>query len=182
MLSSISLILVALIAFVIFLFLFSWGLIALFKRKRLPDAEIDQQQNLSPLTPEVTTALSSEYPDRYIEAKISMDEPIHSETYGLFLYNLVTQEKIALQHLPATLGRDENNMICIPDSSMSMKHALINYQALAEKIYIEDLGSTNGLWVNGKPTIQQVLEHEDQIRLGQTTFTFQNTGYLHPTR
>jgi pSer/pThr/pTyr-binding forkhead associated (FHA) protein len=61
-----------------------------------------------------------------------------------------------------------------------MHHARISYHPLAGKIYIEDLGSTNGLWVNEKPTVQQVLEHEDQIRVGETTFTFQNTGYLHP--
>ena len=37
---------------------------------------------------------------------------------------------------------------------------------------IEDLGSVNGIYVNGQQVKQHVLQHEDQIKLGEHTLTY----------
>jgi hypothetical protein len=46
-----------------------------------------------------------------------------------------------------TLGRDVNNTILVDDSFASTEHAVLTFRGRAW--YVEDLGSTNGTYVNG---------------------------------
>jgi len=46
-----------------------------------------------------------------------------------------------------TLGRDVNNTIVVEDEFASGRHAVLTYRGRAW--YLEDLGSTNGSFVNG---------------------------------
>jgi hypothetical protein len=160
-----------LIAFLVLLFFLPIVfLVAFFRRRRRhARAAPAPQENLAPLPAPPP-----------VEALVSGEPSVSSPAYGLFLFNPVTQEQIPVGHLPAILGRGETSTLRVNDPTVSMTHARLSYHPVAEKIYLEDLHSTNGLWVNGKPTALQLLENEDQIRVGQTTFTFQNTGYLHP--
>ena len=62
------------------------------------------------------------------------------------------------------IGRDENCTICIPEDSISSRHAqLAQVKAGWE---LKDLGSANGTAVNGKPAKQAVLKNGDQIQMG----------------
>ena len=65
------------------------------------------------------------------------------------------------------IGRSsELDMVLIEDM-VSRKHAKIQMQA--DQIWIEDLGSTNGTFVNGaRVTTARLLAPGDIVRIGQT--------------
>jgi pSer/pThr/pTyr-binding forkhead associated (FHA) protein len=71
-----------------------------------------------------------------------------------------------------TIGRRPNNDIHISDLSVSGKHAQIITKL--ENSFIEDLGSTNGTYVNGELVKKQVLDHGDNITLGKNQLTYQS--------
>ena len=66
----------------------------------------------------------------------------------------------------ATIGRDVNNAIVVEDQFASWEHAILTFRGRAW--YIEDLGSTNGTFVNGAPVEGVVpLGFGDVIQIGE---------------
>jgi hypothetical protein len=66
----------------------------------------------------------------------------------------------------ATIGRDVNNAVVVEDQFASAEHAILTFRGRAW--YIEDLGSTNGTFVNGSPVEDVVpLGFGDVIQVGQ---------------
>jgi pSer/pThr/pTyr-binding forkhead associated (FHA) protein len=70
---------------------------------------------------------------------------------------------------PLSIGRSTSCAVCIPDSFVSTHHARItNTQG---RWVIEDLGSTNGTFVNGNAiTTAQPLTTGDTLTIGNTEF------------
>ncbi len=68
-----------------------------------------------------------------------------------------------------SLGRDVNNSIVIDDPFASSEHAVLSFRGRAW--YVEDLGSTNGTFVNGLP-VEQVaaLGFGDELQVGEVRF------------
>jgi len=65
-----------------------------------------------------------------------------------------------------TLGRDVNNAIVIEDPFASSEHAVLTYRGRGW--YVEDLGSTNGTYVNGRIVAAVApLGFGDEIAIGQ---------------
>ena len=65
-----------------------------------------------------------------------------------------------------TLGRDVNNSIVLDDEFVSAAHAALTYRGRAW--YVEDLGSTNGTYVNGEQVAEiWPLTYGDEVQLGQ---------------
>lgn len=63
-----------------------------------------------------------------------------------------------------TIGRQDDNVVCIPDRWVSRHHACIRCQGT--HYHIEDLGSKNGLFVNGNRVVEPlVLEDGDRIQI-----------------
>ena len=68
-----------------------------------------------------------------------------------------------------TFGRDLENNISWDDSQVSRRHAQITRRG--SELILEDLGSTNGTLVNGKPvTGEHVLQPADVISIGSSVF------------
>lgn len=65
-----------------------------------------------------------------------------------------------------TIGRDATNGVAINDAEVSRKHARLVFQG--GKYVLEDLGSTNGTFVNGQRLAGQVvLKPGDVVSLGE---------------
>lgn len=74
-------------------------------------------------------------------------------------------QTFALSAAENLLGRDPGIAVSIPREGISRQHARI---LVAEQEYeIEDLGSTNGTFVNGTPVQKEPLRHLDVIGLGK---------------
>jgi pSer/pThr/pTyr-binding forkhead associated (FHA) protein len=69
------------------------------------------------------------------------------------------------------VGRADNSDILIDDTYASQQHARI--YSNEESYYVEDLGSTNGTYVNGRKTPHPLeLRPGDRIKIGKTVFEF----------
>jgi len=65
-----------------------------------------------------------------------------------------------------TIGRDSSNQVAINDAEISRKHARLTLQG--GKYVLEDLGSTNGTFVNGQRLAgPAVLKAGDVVSLGE---------------
>jgi pSer/pThr/pTyr-binding forkhead associated (FHA) protein len=70
-----------------------------------------------------------------------------------------------------TIGRAPDADIVIEDPFLSSKHALIAKKG--RKVIIQDLHSTNGVFVNGKRIKKPVaLKENDEITMGQYKYSF----------
>lgn len=84
---------------------------------------------------------------------------------------MASGEFFALRGSVLTIGRAPDNQLVLADSQASVHHArLVVDQA---GVAIEDLGSTNGTFVNDRQVNRQLLTQGDRIRMGQTEMRFQ---------
>jgi pSer/pThr/pTyr-binding forkhead associated (FHA) protein len=74
-----------------------------------------------------------------------------------------------------TIGRDPGNSVVVEDILASRRHAVV--QKVQDQYFIEDLASTNGTFVNGKPVPPGKylrLHPRDIILIGRTELSLQH--------
>jgi len=64
-----------------------------------------------------------------------------------------------------SLGRRPYNDIVIDNLAVSGEHAVL--QMVGSEVFIEDLNSTNGTYINGKAIKKQLLQHNDTVEIGK---------------
>ncbi len=69
-----------------------------------------------------------------------------------------------------TIGRRADNDVCLPYPAVSGEHAAV-VTILADS-FLEDLGSTNGTLVNGKPIAKHFLRDRDEIDIGRQKLVY----------
>ena len=74
-------------------------------------------------------------------------------------------KEVQLTKERTTLGRRLYNDIVIKHLAVSGEHAVL--QMVGHEVYIEDLSSTNGTYVNGKAVKKQLLQDRDMIEIGK---------------
>ncbi|WP_330252323.1 FHA domain-containing protein [Nocardia sp. NBC_00565] len=75
------------------------------------------------------------------------------------------------------IGRTSDNQIVVNDPLASRKHARL--VAAGEGLTIEDLGSANGTFVNGRREQRTVLRERDIITIGNIDFVVQQGALVH---
>ena len=70
---------------------------------------------------------------------------------------------------PITIGRDAPNTISLHSSTVSRQHARLD--AEGERIVIRDLGSTNGILINGQQVTQAYLQDGELFQIGPFIFS-----------
>jgi pSer/pThr/pTyr-binding forkhead associated (FHA) protein len=71
-----------------------------------------------------------------------------------------------------TLGRRPYNDIVIDNLAVSGEHAVL--QMTGNEVYLEDLNSTNGTYVNGKAVKKQLLQNNDTVEIGKYKIKYIN--------
>jgi pSer/pThr/pTyr-binding forkhead associated (FHA) protein len=84
------------------------------------------------------------------------------------------QAAIRLGSDTCIIGRSEECDIALPDKSVSKRHAEL--AGSPTHWTVRDLGSSNGVWVNGEKVGEVRLESGDRLKLGRLTFEFVAEG------
>ena len=88
---------------------------------------------------------------------------------------ILSMETTMLKEIPLakeriTIGRKPHNDIQIDNLAISGEHAVVI--TILNDSFLEDLGSTNGTFVNGQPVKKHFLQNGDVIELGKYRLKF----------
>src|SRR5438270_11771108 len=84
------------------------------------------------------------------------------------------EKAFPMRSITVTIGRSDACEISVKDSSMSGKHAEIS--KINGEIRVKDLGSANGIWLNGERVDDVELYDGDVLRCGQTSIRVDVVG------
>ena len=82
----------------------------------------------------------------------------------------VVIKEVTLAKDRTTLGRRPYNDIVVDNLAISGEHAVLHM--IGGDVYLEDLNSTNGTYVNGQRVARCVLSEGDLVTLGHSDFRF----------
>ena len=77
-----------------------------------------------------------------------------------------------------SLGRRPYNDIVIDNLAVSGEHAVL--QMSGNEVYVEDLNSTNGTYVNGKTVKKQLLQNGDFVEIGKYRVQYVSEAGVEP--
>jgi pSer/pThr/pTyr-binding forkhead associated (FHA) protein len=84
----------------------------------------------------------------------------------------VVIKEVQLAKDRTTLGRRPYNDIVIDNLAVSGEHAVL--LMTGNDVYLEDLNSTNGSYVNGKAVKKQLLQNTDTVEIGKYKIKYVN--------
>ncbi len=122
-------------------------------------AEIDETKE------KVTTA--SQENSEYLLHRVIPDNFL---VYLLVLEGKRKGDRIYMRESPLFIGRDKGMDIIFNDTSVSREHAVLYFYK--NRFEIKDLGSTNGIIVNGKKTDKSELKNKDTLKIGRILLRF----------
>lgn len=86
----------------------------------------------------------------------------------------VLKETAVSHTAPVTIGRLPDNTIVIDNTAVSSHHVRVGREG--PQFVVEDLGSTNGTFVNGEKITKRPLRHGDTILVGKHKLFFDRMG------
>lgn len=96
--------------------------------------------------------------------------PDNFVVYLLVLEGKRKGERIYMRESPLFIGRDKGMDIIFDDPSVSREHTVLYFYK--NKFEIKDLGSTNGIIVNGERADKSELKNKDTIKIGKILLRF----------
>jgi hypothetical protein len=146
------------IAFLVLLYLFIWRIV----RSAARDLRLPQESMI--LAPQQAAAAGF------------LPQPQRRELGRLVVLGspaLADGDVLALDSHPLTVGRGATNDVALPeDEYASSRHA--RFEPRRDGVWIEDIGSTNGTFVNGiRLTRERKLVPGDVVRIGETDLRFE---------
>jgi len=84
----------------------------------------------------------------------------------------VVIKEVQLTKDRTSLGRRPYNDIVIDNLAVSGEHAVL--QMTGNEVYLEDLNSTNGTYINGKAVKKQLLQNNDTVEIGKYKIKYVN--------
>jgi pSer/pThr/pTyr-binding forkhead associated (FHA) protein len=151
-----SLLLVLKLVFLVVLYLFIWRIV----RSAARDVRLPQESMI--LAPSQVAGLLPTPQQRELGHLVVVTSPALAEG-----------DVLSIDTHPLTLGRAANNDVPLPsDEYASARHARI--EPRRDGVWIEDVGSTNGTFVNGiRVTRERKLAPGDLVRIGETDLRFE---------
>ena len=151
-----SVLLILKIAFLVLLYLFIWRIV----RSAARDLRLPQESMI--LSPQQASALLPQPVARELGRLVVLKSPI-----------LDQGEVVALDSHALRVGRGGDNDLSVEgDEYASSHHA--RFEPRRDGVYVEDIGSTNGTFVNGiRIDRPRKLVQGDVIRVGETELRFE---------
>ena len=145
------------IAFLVLLYLFIWRIV----RSAARDLRLPQESMI--LSPQQASALLPQPVARELGRLVVLKSPI-----------LDQGEVVALDSHALRVGRGGDNDLSVEgDEYASSHHA--RFEPRRDGVYVEDIGSTNGTFVNGiRVTRERRLAPGDVVRIGETDLRFES--------
>ncbi len=117
----------------------------------------------------------AEFEQTFIAGRIGPDGTLEPDTVGHYLVLVEGAEagrRVELGDAPTTIGRTPGQTLVFADTELSRRHARVSLEN--DKATIEDLGSTNGTFVDGERlTSPRVLEDGNVLRIGGQRFRYE---------
>jgi hypothetical protein len=144
------------IAFLVLLYLFIWRIV----RSAARDLRLPQESMI--LRPHQVAGLLPQPPAAELGRLVVASSPALEEG-----------EVFPLDSSPLSIGRGAGNDVSISDDQYaSGRHA--RFEPRRDGVYVEDVGSTNGTFVNGiRLTRERRLTPGDVVRIGETDLRYE---------
>jgi pSer/pThr/pTyr-binding forkhead associated (FHA) protein len=146
------------IAFLVLLYLFIWRIV----RSAARDLRLPQESMILGPQQAAAAGLVPQQVARELGRLVVLSSPALEEG-----------DVVSLDTHPLTVGRAGNNDVPLPgDEFASGRHA--RFEPRRDGVYVEDIGSTNGTFVNGiRLTRDRRLTPGDVVRVGETDLRFE---------
>jgi hypothetical protein len=145
------------IAFLVLLYLFIWRIV----RSAARDLRLPQESMI--LSPQQASALLPQPVARELGRLVVLTSPALDEG------EVVTLDLHALR-----VGRGRDNDLSIQSDEYASSHHA-RFEPRRDGVYVEDIGSTNGTFVNGiRLTRERRLTPGDVVRIGETDLRFES--------
>jgi hypothetical protein len=144
------------IVFLVLLYIFIWRIV----RSAARDLRLPQESMI--LSPQQAAGLVAQRPAAAAQKLVVVSSPA-----------LEAGDAYTIDSATISVGRGANNDITVPsDEYASTRHA--RFEPRRDGIYVEDVGSTNGTFVNGiRLTRERRLVPGDLVRIGETDLRFE---------